>query len=90
MWRGSEWLRIAVRDHECEGAMGSVCRLREGLGGVDVYVTSESISLVFLIYCNPMSIPGCTWVMSCPDVPIGKVYNVNKSCQVIVGNPPIV
>ena len=27
--------------------------------------------------------------MSCPDVPIGRIYNVNKSCQVIVGNPPI-
>ena len=28
--------------------------------------------------------------MSCPDVPIGRFYNVNKSCQVIAGNPPIV
>ena len=28
--------------------------------------------------------------MSCPDVPIERIYNVNKSCQVIVGNPPIV
>ena len=28
--------------------------------------------------------------MSCPNVPIGRFYNVNKSCQVIVGNPPIV
>ena len=55
----------------------------------DVYVTLECISLVFLIYCNPMFIPGCTWVMSCPDVPIENFYNVNKSCQVIVGNPPI-
>ena len=27
---------------------------------VDVYVTSECISLVFLIYCNPMFILGCT------------------------------
>ena len=27
--------------------------------------------------------------MSCPDVLIGRFYNVNKSCQVIVGNPPI-
>ena len=24
-----------------------------------------------------------------PDVPIGRFNNVNKSCQVIVGNPPI-
>ena len=47
-------------------------------------------SLVFLIYCNLMFILRCTWVMSCPDVPIGKVYHVNKSCQVIVGNPLIV
>ena len=46
-------------------------------------------SLVFLIYCNPIFIPKCTWVMSCPDVPIGRFYNVNKSCEVIVGNPPI-
>ena len=46
-------------------------------------------SLVFLMYCNPMFILGCTWVMSCPDVPIKRFYNVNKSCQVIVGNPPI-
>ena len=27
--------------------------------------------------------------MSCPSVPIGRLYNVNKSRQVIVGNPPI-
>ena len=27
--------------------------------------------------------------MSCPNVPIEKFYNVNKSCKVIVGNPPI-
>ena len=27
--------------------------------------------------------------MSCSDVSIGSFYNVNKSCQVIVGNPPI-
>ena len=58
-------------------------------GSVDVYVTSECISLLFLIYCNPMFILGCAWVMSCPDVPIRKIYIVNKSCQVIVGNPPI-
>ena len=46
-------------------------------------------SLVFLIYYNPMFILGCYHVMSCPDVSIGRFYNVNKSCQVIVGNPPI-
>ena len=28
--------------------------------------------------------------MSFPDVPIGRFYNVNKSYQVIMGNPPIV
>ena len=28
--------------------------------------------------------------MSCLDIPIGRFCNVNKSCQVIVGNPPIV
>ena len=29
--------------------------------------------------------------MPCPDVPIiGRFYNVNKSCQFNVGNPPIV
>ena len=27
--------------------------------------------------------------MLCPDVSIETLYNVNKSCQVIVGNPPI-
>ena len=27
--------------------------------------------------------------MSCPYVPIRNICNVNKSCQVIVGNPPI-
>ena len=47
-------------------------------------------SLVFLIYCNSMFILGCNWVISCPDVPFRTFYNVNKSCQVIVGNPPIV
>ena len=33
---------------------------------------SGRYSLVFLIYCNPMFISGCIWVMSCPDVPIRK------------------
>ena len=46
-------------------------------------------SLVFLMYCNPMFILRCTWVVSCLDVPIRRFYNVNKSCQFIVGNPPI-
>ena len=27
-------------------------------------------------------------MMLCPDVSIGRIYNANKSCQVIVGNPP--
>ena len=27
--------------------------------------------------------------MSCHDVPIERFNNINKSCQVIVGNPPI-
>ena len=46
-------------------------------------------SLVYLMYCTPMFISRIFWVMSCPDVPIGSFYIVNKSCQVIVGNPPI-
>ena len=33
-----------------------------------------------------MFIPGCSCVISCPDVSIMRIYNVNKSCQVIVGN----
>ena len=36
-----------------------ICSCLE-LSNVDVYVTSECISLVFIIYCNPMFIPGCT------------------------------
>ena len=28
--------------------------------------------------------------MSCPDVSTGSFYNVNKSCHINVGNPPIV
>ena len=47
-------------------------------------------SLVFLIYCNPMFVLGCYHVMSCPYVPIGRINNVNKSCQVIMCNPPII
>ena len=27
--------------------------------------------------------------MSCPDLPIERFNNVNMSCQVIVGKPPI-
>ena len=46
------------------------------------------------MYCALMFILGsiCNIIESChaPDVPIGRFYNVNKSCQVIVGNPPIV
>ena len=37
-----------------------------------------------------MFILGCYHDMSYPDVSIGRINNVNKSCQVIVGNPPIV
>ena len=51
-------------------------------------------SLLFLMYYTLMFIPGCVCNVfeSChaPDVPIVRIYNVNKPCQVIVGNPPIV
>ena len=47
-------------------------------------------SLVFLIYCNLMFILGCSCIMSFLNFPIERINNVNKSCQVIVGNPPIV
>ena len=51
-------------------------------------------SLVFLMYYNPMFIPGCirNVLESCHAlmIPIGSFYNVNKSCQVNAGNPPIV
>ena len=46
-------------------------------------------SLVYLMYCTPMIIFESVWFMSCLDDPIKSFYNVNKSCQVIVGNPPI-
>ena len=50
-------------------------------------------SLLFLMYCNPMFIPGCICnvLESChtPMFILGSFYNVNKSCQVIVGNPPL-
>ena len=46
------------------------------------------------MYYTPMFIQGCVCnvIDSChyPDVPIESFYNVNNSCQVIVGNPPIV
>ena len=50
-------------------------------------------SLVFLMDCNLMFIPGCVCDVfkSCHTLMFipGSFYNVNKSCQVIVGNPPI-
>ena len=54
---------------------------------VDVYVTSKCILLCILCIV-PQCYSGmfllCIWVMlSCHDVPIGRIYNVNKSCQVI-------
>ena len=54
---------------------------------VDVYVTSESILLYILYYCNPMFIPGCFYYVfeSCGHAPMfrsGGLY-VNKSYQVI-------
>ena len=51
-------------------------------------------SLVFLMYCNPIFIPGCICnvLESCHASMFlsWSFYNVNKSCQVKVGNPPIV
>ena len=50
-------------------------------------------SLVFLMYCNLMFISGCICnvLKSChtPMFIPESFYNVNKSCQVTVGNPPI-
>ena len=50
-------------------------------------------SLVFLMYCNPIFISRfvCNVFESChtPMFIPGNFYNVNKSCQVIMGNPPI-
>ena len=49
-------------------------------------------SLVFLIYCNPMFIPGCIVMYLSHVIPrclFREVSTMRKSCQVIVGNPPI-
>ena len=50
-------------------------------------------SLVFLMYCTLMFILGCVCnvIESChaPMFIPGSFNNVNKSCQVIVGNPLI-
>ena len=50
-------------------------------------------SSAYLMYCTPMFIPGCVCnVINSFHTPmfiLGGFYNVNKSCQVIVGNPPI-
>ena len=49
-------------------------------------------SLVFLIYCNPMFISGCIVMYLSHVIPqflFREVSIMRKSCQVIVGNPPI-
>ena len=49
-------------------------------------------SLVFLIYCNPMFIPGCIVMYLSHVIPrclFREVSIMRNSCQVIVGNPPI-
>ena len=44
------------------------------------------------MYCTPMFIPGTIYyvieVKSCPDVPIERFNNVNKSCKFIEYNSP--
>ena len=49
-------------------------------------------SSVFLMYCNPMFIPGCIVMYLSHVIPqclFQEVSIMRKSCQVIVGNPPI-
>ena len=49
-------------------------------------------SLVFLMYCNPMFIPGCIVMYFSHVIPrclFHEVSIMRKSCQGIVGNPPI-
>ena len=50
-------------------------------------------SSIYLMYCTLMFILGCVCnvIDSChtPMFIPGSFYNINKSCQVIVGNPPI-
>ena len=50
-------------------------------------------SSVCLMYCTPMFILGCVCnVFESFHAPmfLSKIFsNINKSCQVIVGNPPI-
>ena len=60
---------------------------------VDVTVTLECIHLYFLCIVTQflfwyVIVMYLSHVM--PEVLIGSLYNVNKSCQVKVGNPPIV
>ena len=60
---------------------------------VDVIVTLECIQLYILCIvprCLFQEVSVMYLSMSCPDVPIGRFNNVNKSCQVIMDNPPIV
>ena len=64
--------------------------MHSGITSVDVFVTSECIHLYILFL-----VPRCLFrevsvmYLSHVDVPIGRFNNVNKSCKVIVGNPPI-
>ena len=60
---------------------------------VDVFVTSECIQLYILCLVprclfREVSVMYLSHVML--DVPIRRFNNVNMSCEVIVGNPPIV
>ena len=55
---------------------------------VDVFVNSECI-YPYILCIVPRSVYNVIESCHAPMFRLGSFYNVNKSCQVIVGNPPI-
>ena len=93
--RQARWLEFLCEfDFEIKCIKGKenkvVDALRRKVHDVNVIVTSECIHLYFLSIVTRCLFQD--FLMSChaPMFRSGRINNVNKSCQVIVGNPPIV
>ena len=81
---------VDLTSGECPRQWQMICHYLDSYGVgrcVDVYVTSECI-LICILYIvtrclfRDVSIMYLSHIVL-PDVPIGRIINVNKSCQVI-------
>ena len=88
------WRRLDPDDTEKKTCADKSCRENTFLVKRECWCNCNfgMYSLVFLIYCNPMFIPGGIVMYVSHVIPRCLFWEfsvMRKSCQVIVGNPPI-